>query len=284
MKRVFPFIAILKRGLPFAVLLLLTLATALQGAAQIAVSDTVTAQIGPPDTLTAGVSEWDHAKAHPTKYGETRDLLTGATHDLSLLDVRAHILNAGQSFSPPAGEAADQLLIIREGNITVTFGAIRKVLGPGGVGLFAAGDKPVFLNTGTSTASCYMLSFRSKGRLDRDRAKRGGGPILLDWSELPVKKTEKGESRAIFSRPVAWLEKIDMHATTLDSGQISHPQHVHRAEEIILMRSGHVRENIANSYKEASDGDLIFLPSGVPHNLENRGASRCEYFALQWLP
>ncbi|GGA89317.1 cupin domain-containing protein [Puia dinghuensis] len=271
----------MKRGFLFIAILFLTLCDQ-QGVAQITVSDTVTAQVGPPDTLTAGVSEWDHAKAHPTKYGETRDLLTGATRDLSLLDVQAESLNAGGSFSPPTGESADHLLIIREGNITVTIGAIRKVLGPGGIGLFAAGDKPIFLNTGTSTATCYLLSFRSKGRLDHDRAKQGGGPILLDWSELPVKTTEKGESRAIFSRPVAWLGKIDMHATTLNSGQISHPQHVHRAEEIILLRSGHVRMHIGDGYQKAAGGDLVFLPSGVPHNLENGEEGRCEYFALQW--
>jgi (S)-ureidoglycine aminohydrolase len=275
---------IMKRGIPYAVafVLVLTLATGLKGVGQITVSDTLTTQIGPADTLTAGVSEWDRARTHPTKYGESRDLLAGATRDLSLLDVRAHTLYAGQSFSPPASETADHLFIIRDGSITVTIGTMHKVLGPGGVGLFAAGDIPLLLNTGTSNATCYLFSFQSKDRIDHGRAKQAGGPILLDWTELTVKTTDKGESRPIFSRPVAWLEKIDMHATTLDPGEISHPQHVHRAEEIILLRSGHVRMHIADGYQKASGGDLVFLASGVPHNLENGPNGRCEYFALQW--
>lgn len=273
----------MKRGIPYAIVsvLLLTLATGLRGLAQITVTDTLTTQVGPADTLTAGVSEWDRARNHPTKYGESRDLLNGATHDLSLLDVHAHTLYAGQSFSPPA-ESADHLLIIRDGNITVTIGAMHKVLGPGGVGLFAAGDIPLLLNTGTSNATCYLFSFRSNGRIDHGRAKRAGGPLLLDWTELTMRTTDKGESRPIFSRPVAWLEKIDMHATTLNPGEISHPQHIHRAEEIILLRSGHVQEHIANGYQKLSGGDLVFLASGVPHNLENGPGDRCEYFALQW--
>jgi (S)-ureidoglycine aminohydrolase len=255
-------------------------------AAQISVGDTLTTQTGPADTLTAGVAEWEKAKPQPTKYGETRDLLTGATHDLSWLDIHAHILYAGRSFSPPANEKADHLLIVREGSLTVTSGTTRKVLGPGGIGLFSAGDNPVFLNTGTANVSCYLFSFRGKKSINHLRAKQAGGPVLLDWPELTMKKTDKGESRPIFSRPVAWLQKIDMHATTLDPGQISHPPHMHRDEEIIILlrSSGHVKENIADGYQKAGAGDVIFLASGVPHNVENAGDGRCEYFALQWEP
>ena len=179
---------------------------------------------------------------------------------------------------------ADRLLIVREGTLTVTFGSTHKVLGPGGVGLFAAGDNPVFLNTGTDNVSCYLLSFRGKGRPGAAGAKKAGPPVLLDWPELTMKKTDKGESRPIFSQPSAWLGNINMHATTLDPGQSSHPQHIHRAEEIILMRSGHVRMHIADGYRKADGGDIVFLASGVPHNLENGDAGRCEYFALQWEP
>ena len=161
---------------------------------------------------------------------------------------------------------------------------MHKVLGPGGIGLFAAGSNPVILNTGTTNAGFYLLSFRGKGRIVRNRGKQAGPPVLLDWSELSVKKTDKGESRPIFSRPVAWLTRIDMHATTLDPGQISHPQHVHRNEEIILMRSGHVPMHIGEGYQKAAGGDVVYLASGVPHDLENGDEGRCEYFALQWEP
>lgn len=265
-------------------IILPALLTALHTSAQIDVGDTITTQVGPADTLTSGVIEWEKAKPRPVHYGETRDLLTGATHDLSRLDIHAQILFEGKSFSPPANERSDRLLIVREGNLTVTIGSTHKVLGPGGIGLFAAGENPVFLNTGTDKVSCYLLSFRGRGHRSESRAKQAGPPLLLDWPELTMKKTDKGESRPIFSRSVAWLGNINMHATTLDPGQISHPPHTHRAEEIILMRSGHVRESIAGAHQKASGGDIIFLASGVPHNLENSDAGRCEYFALQWEP
>ncbi|MBS1605722.1 MAG: cupin domain-containing protein [Bacteroidetes bacterium] len=97
-----------------------------------------------------------------------------------------------------------------------------------------------------------------------------------------MRTTDKGESRQIFDRPVAWLKRIDMHATTLNKGQVSHPPHIHRNEEIILMRSGNVEEYVGGAYQKAKAGDIIFLTSGTPHAVENRTNGRCEYFALQW--
>jgi mannose-6-phosphate isomerase-like protein (cupin superfamily) len=218
----------------------------------------------PPDTLTAGVFP-----PGPT-------VLKGATRDLADLDIRLVTLPPGQTFHL-ANDSADHLLIVKDGDIN--FESTKQTLGPGGIGLFAALDKPVLHNTAGTNASFYLLAFKS-----RSGSNQAATPFIRDWPDLPMKKTDKGESRAIFSQPTAWLKNINMHATTLDPGEISHPQHVHRAEEILLLRSGEVRMHIANGYIPAKGGDLVFLPSGVPHDLENGPTGRTEYFALQWEP
>jgi len=53
------------------------------------------------DTLTAGVSQWNKAPVTPTNAGESRRILTGATRDLTSLDILALTLNAGQSAPQP---------------------------------------------------------------------------------------------------------------------------------------------------------------------------------------
>lgn len=213
------------------------------------------------DTLTAGV------------FPPNATVLKGATRDLTHLDIRLVTLPAGKSFHLPE-DAADHLLIVRDGNLLLSSNS----LGPGGVGLFAATDKPVIHNTAKTVASFYLFAFKSRSSPKTTETT----PFLADWSDLTMKTTPKGESRAIFSQPTTWLTNINMHATTLNPGEISHPQHVHRAEEIILLRSGHVRMHIGNGYIPAKGGDLVFLPSGVPHDLENGNTGRTEYFALQW--
>ena len=226
------------------------------------------------DTLTAAVFAVPSAAS-----AQGQPMVLGPTRDLSPLRVAVHTLKAGHSFIPSAGDSSDHLLIMKQGSLAVSDDTLHKTLGPGGIGLFTAGKRPTFKNAGTNKAVFYLFSFRSHHTPDQANV-----TTIIDWPDMVMKKTDKGESRQIFSRPTAWLSKLDMHATTLDPGQISHPQHMHRAEEIILLRSGHVRMHIANGYKDASAGDLVFLPSGVPHDLENSNTGRAEYFALQWMP
>ena len=230
------------------------------------------------DTLTAGVCEWDTAKVSSIGHQETRKMLRGATHDLSLLDIHSVTLNTDQNFSTNVDDA-DDLLIMKEGELTITAGDITKQLGPGGIALLPAGQVYHLAYKGPPAATWYLFRFVSQLREDRSRAQQ---PFLLDWPEMTMKKTDKGESRQIFSQPTPWLTKIDMHATTLNPGEVSHLPHIHRAEEIILMRSGHVQMYINGQHYPAAGGDLVFLASGNPHALENKSTERCEYFALQW--
>jgi len=252
-----------------------------RAAGQIDVGDTLTMHIGPADTLTSTVAGFEKAKHQSEKWGERRQQFHGTTHDLAYLDLQMLTFYPDKSYTAGARERPDRLLIVREGSLMVTVGDKKECVGPGGIGIFAAGDEVTFENTGTKNTTCWLLSFWSKDSIDLARTKPGL-PLFLNWTDLTVKTTDKGESRPMFSLPTGWLKKLDMHATTLNPGQISHPQHVHRNEEIILMRSGHVRMHISNGYRKAGPGDIIFLASGVPHNLENSDEGRCEYFALQW--
>ncbi|HEV2482663.1 MAG TPA: cupin domain-containing protein [Puia sp.] len=218
------------------------------------------------DTLTAGV------------FAPNPTVLQGATRDLASLDIRLITIRPNKTFRLPEHDSSDHLFIVRNGSIAIATDPAGKTLGPGGIGLFGSHIPPVINKTKTNS-TFYLLSFRSRTGADPHR---GSAAFLRDWPELVMKKTPKGESRAIFSQPTTWLKNINMHATTLNPGEISHPQHMHRAEEILLLRSGNVRMHIGNGYIPAKGGDLVFLPSGVPHDLENGNTGRTEYFALQW--
>ena len=115
-----------------------------------------------------------------------------------------------------------------------------------------------------------------------DRAKQAGGSFMLNWKELPMAKTDKGGRREFFNRSTSQLGKFEMHTTMLNKGMVSHDQHRHTEEEIILVIRGNTEMHIADSFHSASAGDLVFLSSGVLHALGNTGDGPCEYFAFQW--
>jgi (S)-ureidoglycine aminohydrolase len=207
-------------------------------------------------------------------------VLNGGTHDLSQLEVKALTLDTGVIVAA-YGSEADELIIVKEGELDVSADANQRMLGPGGVAVFAAGSRYSLENGGRVPATYYLFHFHGRGG---KRQSIEGDPFLMDWSEMDPKITDKGFSRQICRRPVSWLTKLDMHATTLNQGQVSHAPHVHREEEIILVRSGNVEAYIGGKYYKATAGDLIFFPSGVAHAVANKGDGSCEYFALQWMP
>jgi (S)-ureidoglycine aminohydrolase len=223
------------------------------------------------DTLTAQVAPYP---------GQSGQVLKGSTHDLSLLDIRTFTIESAILLSGKP-DTSDELLIVREGELDLTITDSTTSIGPGSVALIPAG---ISYSLEAKRSTYYRFRFRSRHSPEAGPAGTNKTPFILDWTKMPVQHTPKGETRQIFSQPTCWLSKIDLHATTLNPGEVSHLPHTHRAEEIILMRTGHVQMYINGKHYPATDGDLVFLPSGNPHALENHSTERCEYFALQWQP
>jgi (S)-ureidoglycine aminohydrolase len=232
---------------------------------------TVVNAMAQSDTLTAQVAPYP---------GPAGQVIKGSTHDLSLLDIRTLTINSAIMLSGKP-DTADELLIIKEGELNLTIADSTTSLSPGSVALIPAG---ITFTLEAKRSTYYRFRFRSRHSPEADPAGKNKIPFILDWTNMPVQQTAKGETRQILSQPTVWLSRIDLHATTLNPGEVSHPPHIHRAEEIILMRTGHVQMYINGKHYPASDGDLVFLPSGNPHALENHSTGRCEYFALQWQP
>jgi quercetin dioxygenase-like cupin family protein len=115
-----------------------------------------------------------------------------------------------------------------------------------------------------------------------DVAKPLIGESVYDWSKLPVQKTAIGESRAIVKGPTATLEELEMHATTLNPGQASHPPHKHPNEELVILDKGTVEALVNGEWKRLGPGSVIFNASNVMHALRNVGDTPAQYHVINW--
>src|SRR5262245_56061660 len=61
---------------------------------------------------------------------------------------------------------------------------------------------------------------------------------LFDWNTLKATPTGVGERRQFMQTRTATLEKLEIHASTLNPGQTSHPPHKHPNEELVILASG----------------------------------------------
>jgi (S)-ureidoglycine aminohydrolase len=235
------------------------------------------------DSLPSGVYNLDSIKSKNITGSQARPRVYGRTTDLTMLSYHASTLAPGKTNHPPrALDDREELVIVKEGQLTIHINDSSKTIGPGSIALLVAGDKQSFQNASDEPVTYLVLGFKAASPVDINRGKASGGSLVKDWNELPVKKTNKGASRPVFDRPSSMFPRFEVHATTLNAGEESHPAHTHRAEEIMLLMKGVVTMNIDSVNYKAVAGDVILVRPDVPHNLKNTGNEQCWYYAIKW--
>jgi (S)-ureidoglycine aminohydrolase len=235
------------------------------------------------DSLPPKVYRWDSLAIKKQKSWTTRSVIEGSTTSLSWFEVTTITLEPGKT-SPPSSVYYDleELIIIKEGQVNITINGVSKKLGAGSIAFAMPRMVHTVRNTGNTKATYHLLKYKGRLPMDIDRAKRAGGSFMLDWNELPTTNTGKGYRRDFFNRPTSQLGQFEMHTTALNANEESHPPHSHVQEEIVLILRGNVEMYIDGDRYKASAGDVVFLPSRIPHGVTNIGEEQCEYFAFQW--
>jgi quercetin dioxygenase-like cupin family protein len=108
------------------------------------------------------------------------------------------------------------------------------------------------------------------------------GTTFVDWDSLNVRTTPVGQSRAVFDNPTPTLEKFEVHVTTLRPGMMSHAEHHHPWEEVILIKEGAMEVSINGQKHRAGPGSLVFFASHDVHNLTNIGDTPATYYVINF--
>ena len=234
------------------------------------------------DSLHPRVYHWNELQPIKEDTRTRKQVLEGNTTSLSHFEIHSSTIEPGKAPHPPHKHTdEEELIIVKEGTVKINIGTSTKILGPGSIAFAMPGDKHGIENAGNSAATYYILKY--KGRLpDHERGKQAGGSFMLDWNDLKTTNTGKGYRRDFFNRATSQLAQFEMHTTALNADSESHAPHTHVQEEIILILRGNVTMHIDGKLFPASPGDLVFLPSLIPHALLNTGKEQCEYFAFQW--
>lgn len=258
----------MKSSLFFAVLLTATIAAG---------------QTSGPQTkpIQSDVYVWKNLHPETRQTGERRQVLSGSGAVLSNLSIHASTLLPDTGPQPGNKHAEEVMVIIKEGSLKVRIADKSQVLGPGSVAFAIPQDEIAVENVGSGKATYYVLRFTSDSA-DYQRAVKAGGSFMMNWNDITFRAHDKGGVRQYFDRPTAMLKRFDIHVTTLNAGLKSHDPHTHKVEEIVLMIEGDAEMQIADSFKKASTGDLIYLESNVPHAIKNIDTKPCMYYAIQW--
>lgn len=120
--------------------------------------------------------------------------------------------------------------------------------------------------------------------LDPPAADEQMGPTVFLWQEMKPKKTATGEVRSLCKSPTATLDQLEMHVTTLNPGEMSHPPHRHVNEELIIMREGECETLSDGRWIRVGPGSVVFNASNSLHGFRNVGTTPATYHVINWSP
>ncbi len=104
----------------------------------------------------------------------------------------------------------------------------------------------------------------------------------FDWNSVAAKPTPVGSVRSFFRTPTATLNELELHVTTLNPGQASHPPHRHPNEELVIIKEGTVEALVQGEWKRLGPGSVIFNASNQLHGLKNVGDGPATYHVINW--
>jgi quercetin dioxygenase-like cupin family protein len=98
------------------------------------------------------------------------------------------------------------------------------------------------------------------------------------YDEMPVRKRNGNESRAILAGELHNGCYLEVHQTRLAPGAMPHPPHHHVHEEMFLIREGTIEVTISGQTTHLRPGSVGFVGSNDEHGVRNIGTTPAEYF------
>jgi len=105
---------------------------------------------------------------------------------------------------------------------------------------------------------------------------------VFDWNAIPAKPTSVGTVRSFFRAPTATLDELELHVTTLNAREASHPPHKHPNEELVIVKEGTVEVLVNGEWKRLGPGSVVFNASNQLHGLRNAGDNPATYHVINW--
>jgi quercetin dioxygenase-like cupin family protein len=114
----------------------------------------------------------------------------------------------------------------------------------------------------------------------------GAKPVMhssvFDWEKMNEQMTKVGAKRQVLDTPVATLDRLECHITTVNPGEEPHPPHQHPEEELMLLKEGTLDVLQNDKRQRVGPGSVIFNSSNELHGFKNVGDTPATYFVVKW--
>jgi quercetin dioxygenase-like cupin family protein len=111
--------------------------------------------------LPAAAYNWKDIKVKTTPKGERREVFDSPTETLDQLELHITTLNPGDSSHAPHRHPNEELIIVKEGDVSAMVAGHWKKIDPGSVVYEAANSLHAMKNTGSTRTTYYALQWKT---------------------------------------------------------------------------------------------------------------------------
>lgn len=102
------------------------------------------------------------------------------------------------------------------------------------------------------------------------------------WKDLKVVKQDSRKTRQILDGPTVFMDRFEIHATTLQPGMAPHAAHKHDTEEeLVIIKEGQVKVTIEDQTRILGPGSVAFAEIGDMHGFSNAGDTEATYYVIK---
>jgi (S)-ureidoglycine aminohydrolase len=103
-----------------------------------------------------------------------------------------------------------------------------------------------------------------------------------NWNDLKSVKDENRMRRQFVDGSTTLLTNLEIHTSTVESGEAPHPSHTHTdQEELVIIKEGTLTATIGSDSKVLGPGSVIYVLPGDEHGFRNAGATPCTYYIIK---
>ncbi|GAB3500097.1 hypothetical protein GCM10027341_24740 [Spirosoma knui] len=228
------------------------------------------------------VYTWGKAPVENQAGYAERTLLEGTAKGFSAISLQAVTLPANQPAQPAQQLDEEALLIVKEGELTLTIEQTRKTLGPGSVVIIMPGDFFRLDNKSLQPLTYYFLRSTSNEVPDLDLYRLAGGSFWVDGREESPGSLSQSRIRPLFEGGTIMAKRLKIERATLAPGASDNTSPSKSAIKMLVMLENAALATIDGVAHKAQSGDVVFVGADVAYSVQNASQAPCTYLSLEF--
>jgi quercetin dioxygenase-like cupin family protein len=213
-----------------------------------------------------------------------RPVFDNPTPTLEKLEVHVTTLRPGMASHPVHRHPWEEIILVKEGDLTVSINGRKQHAGPGYMIFFASNDPHNLQNVGSKEAVYYVINFytdlvhTASDKAASEQAVAGKlASSIIDCNNLPSTPTKAGSHVSVVSSPTLTFLALESHISTLNVGQSTAADIVDPGDEFLLVKSGLVEVKVNGIAARMKEGSMLYWAPNDKRSLRNIGTTPASY-------